>query len=81
MTTLVSIFVPLQFKGILCFEPKLKLLREKNADRVTSYLAEIYPALFKVDESQDVQASKVGYGLGGVKGLKNLSKVICQRVL
>ena len=52
---------------------------KKNADRVTSYLAEIYPALFKVDESQDVQASKVGYGLGGVKGLKNLSKVICQR--
>ena len=55
---------------------------KKNGEKVASLLGRTYPALFKFDEKDALgkAPSKAGYGLGGVKGLKNLSSTICQRV-
>ena len=54
---------------------------KKNAEKVVGLLATVYPALFKYEEAaQDRTFSSSGYGLGGIKGLKNLSTTICQRV-
>ena len=56
--------------------PKLQ-----NAKKVRDILVNVYPALFKYEDS--IGSSKVpdhaGYGLGGNRGLKNLPTTICQR--
>jgi hypothetical protein len=55
---------------------------KKNAAKVAGLLATIYPAMFKCEEKDSLEKtpSKAGYGLGGIKGLKNLPLTICQRV-
>lgn len=55
---------------------------KKNGQRVANHLASVYPAMFKFDEKDagGIPSSSGGYGLGGVKGLKNLSSTICSRV-
>ena len=55
---------------------------KKNGQRVANHLASVYPALYKFDEKESggMAPSTGGYGLGGVKGLKNLSSTICSRV-
>ena len=59
------------------------VIGKKNAEKVAGLLARIYPALFKYDEKDALgKAPSVGgYGLGGVKGLKNLPSTICSRVI
>ena len=54
---------------------------KRNAEKVVGLLAAVYPAMFRYEEAaQDRTFSSIGYGLGGLKGLKNLSTTICQRV-
>ena len=55
---------------------------KKNAERVAGLLASVYPAMFKFDATAlEKVPAKAGYGLGGIKGLKNLPSTICQRVI
>ena len=56
------------------------LLGKKNAAKITALLASVYPALFKFMEVAGQAPANAGYGLGGVKGLKELPSIICQRV-
>ena len=55
----------------------------KNAAKIASLLATVYPAMFKFQEKEVLgrAPSRAGYGLGGIKGLKNLPSTICQRVI
>ena len=53
---------------------------KKNADKIAALLASAYPALFKYVEVSGQAPANAGYGLGGVKGLKELPSIICQRV-
>ena len=55
---------------------------KKNCEKVSALLSATYPALFKYDEKQSLGKAPTvaGYGLGGVKGLKNLSSTLCSRV-
>ena len=64
------------FQNIILFTGK------KNAERVSYHLASVYPQLFKYDEKEagGLAPATGGYGLGGVKGLKNLPSTICSRV-
>ena len=52
-----------------------------NFKKVASLLVKYYPALFDYKDSYKGQASKVGYGLGGMKGMKALPATLSQRVL
>ena len=56
---------------------------KKNCDKVSGLLSATYPALFKYDGKESLGTSPMvaGYGLGGVKGLKNLSSTLCSRVV
>ena len=56
---------------------------KKNCEKVSALLSATYPALFKYDEKESFGKAPTvgGYGLGGVKGLKNLSSTLCSRVL
>jgi hypothetical protein len=55
---------------------------KKNAEKVAGHLARVYPSLFKFEEKDALGTAPTtgGYGLGGVKGLKNLPSTICSRV-
>ena len=56
---------------------------KKNCEKVSGLLSATYPALFKYDGKESLGKSPIvaGYGLGGVKGLKNLSSTLCSRVM
>ena len=55
---------------------------KKNCEKVAALLSATYPALFKYDEKESFgkAPTMAGYGLGGVKGLKNFSSTLCARV-
>ena len=54
---------------------------KKHASPVAILLGEIYPAMFHYDGAEEDVPSFVGYGLGGLKGLKGLPDRICNRVI
>ena len=47
---------------------------------MSDLLGDRYSNLFEYKEADKGQQSKVGYGLGGVKGMKNLASTLTQRV-
>ena len=59
------------------------ILEKKNCENVSGLLSATHPALFKYDGKENLGKAPMvaGYGLGGVKGLKNLSSTLCSRQL
>ena len=53
---------------------------QKNTRQVADLLGSVYPALFKDDGTCGSVPAYGGYGMGGLKGLKNLPERICDRV-
>ena len=54
---------------------------QKHTRQVAELLASQYPAMFQVSASDGLVPTYSGYGLGGLKGLKNLPERICNLVL
>ena len=53
---------------------------QKNTKQVVEYLATVFPAMFKDEDAAGLVPSYVGYGLGGLKGLKGLPERVCNMV-
>ena len=56
-------------------------VKKLHASKIVSMLSSKYPALFQESSFVKSSASSIsGYGLGGGKGLKNLSQMIVNKV-
>lgn len=66
----------LRYRTIVYFLGKI------HTRRIADFLGSIYPAMFKYEDLGPAGVpAHVGYGLGGLKGLKGLPDRICNMVL
>ena len=51
-----------------------------HSKQISDFLGTVYPSMFEYDGVVSLVPAYVGYGLGGLKGLKGLPDRICNMV-